>query len=198
MADTAVGEANPAATLAAQQGPAEQGPAQQTAGGNGAWACWYPALVGALAGAMLAVVICEARLEAALRMRPPILVADYGPFLTALEQGAKPDALKVLAEHYTSRGGELGRRGVLVLNREWVVGSPGWLALPQDRQVLDLMLGLAAPGLPSPGGGVPAPLPGAAVPAPGGPGSGTAGHDEGISPGVAAALAGAIRQARPR
>ena len=180
MAEAAVGEATPAATV----------PAGQRPGGNGALGCWYPALVGALAGALLAVVIGEVRLQAALRLRPPILVADYGPFLTALEQGTKPEALKVLAEQYTSRGGELGRQGVLVLNREWVVGSPGWLALPQDRQVLDLILGLAAPGVPLPGGG--------AAPASGGPAPGTGGRDDGISPGVAAALAAAMRAARPR
>jgi hypothetical protein len=169
-------------------------------------------LVGALAGALVAVLISERRLQVALAMRPPIMIADYGPFVTALAAGARPEALKVLADQYTSRGGDLGRQGVLVLNGDWVVGSPGRLALPHDRQVLQLTLGtplgtpLGTVSQPSPlavhiAGGVPAgsAMPAAQFPGPPFPGTapGSPGPDAAMRPEVAAALAGAVRAAQP-
>ena len=112
---------------------------------RGAWGRWYPAMIGAMAGALVAVGIGEMRLEAALKTRPPILVADYEPFVNAVGQGARPEGLKVLADQFTSRAAELGRLGYLVVNREALVGSPKSLALPHDQALLDLSLGLAGP-----------------------------------------------------
>ncbi|KAA5608516.1 hypothetical protein [Rhodovastum atsumiense] len=155
-------------------------------------------MIGALAGAALAIGIMEWRLENALTDRPPVVVADYSMFLTALEQGVRPDVLKGLAESYTASASRLARQGVLVVKADALVGMPPALTMPPDRRLMDLTLTLGQAAVPTTSAS-PAGLPPEPASPPASPGPADAGTRSGdISIGEAAALAAALKAGRGR
>jgi hypothetical protein len=165
-----------------------------------AW--WYPAMIGGLAGALIAIVVMERQLQAALELRPPVMVADYATFLAELARGVDARAVQLHADRYTARAEDLARQGVLVLRSDALVGTAPVMGVPNDLPAADpagaapLAAGPPAVGLPavdrraSPG-------PAETRPAASGPAAGgTPGTPGGISPNDAAALMSALRAVR--
>jgi hypothetical protein len=120
------------------------------AGGRRGGAGWYPAMVGALAGAAIAIGVMERRLDNALALRPPIVVADYSAFLRALGQGGTVAAIRPLVEQYTAAAEADARAGFVVLRADAVVGTTPGLELRQDSRLLEAARPFGTPDKPAP------------------------------------------------
>ena len=105
-----------------------------------AWERWYPAFLCGLGGAAAAMAVDHLVLDRALLMRPPIVVADYAPFLEAVGHGVRPEALKPLAEAYTQRAQSLAAHGALVVSGDFLAALPPGLVLAHDPAEIDLVL----------------------------------------------------------
>lgn len=75
------------------------------------------AVLPALASGCIAYAAAVARLEAALQLRPPLAVVDYGLITDRLAQGSTPKALEPVFKLLKDTSGRLRDHGYLVLNR---------------------------------------------------------------------------------
>jgi hypothetical protein len=122
-----------------QIGPLPRVAGPLPSGGRGGVGGWVKVLCGSLLGAFVAIVVMEKRLEAELAVRPPVVVADYQMFVSALGEGGQPEVLKILADRYTARAEQLASQGVLVLRSELLVGRTPLAGVPQDPRERDLL-----------------------------------------------------------
>ena len=75
------------------------------------------AVLPALASGCIAYGAAVAKLEAALELRPPLAVVDYGPITDELALGTAPKELEPAFKLLKDTSGRLRDHGYLVLNR---------------------------------------------------------------------------------
>lgn len=75
------------------------------------------AVLPALASGCIAYAAAVAKLEAALELRPPMAVVDYGPITDRLAQGSAPKELEPVFRLLKDTSSRLRDHGYLVLNR---------------------------------------------------------------------------------
>jgi len=129
--------------LAISDGGSAPGAARRT--GNGAH--WVTGILSAMAGATVAIIVTDFRLQNVLGNRPQVLVADYGLFVNAVEQGVRADVVAQLANAYSARAAAVAAQGVLVLKGDALVAVPPDMVLAPDRQLQEqvLLVGAAGP-----------------------------------------------------
>jgi hypothetical protein len=129
--------------LAISDGGSAAGAARRT--GNGAH--WVTGILSAMAGATVAIIVTDFRLQNVLGNRPQVLVADYGLFVNAVEQGVRADVVAQLANAYSARAAAVAAQGVLVLKGDALVAVPPDMVLAPDRQLQEqvLLVGAAGP-----------------------------------------------------
>lgn len=109
------------------------------------------AVLPALASGCIAYGAAVARLEAALELRPPLAVVDYGPITDRLAQGSAPKELEPVFRLLKDTSSRLREHGYLVLNRIATDAVPDPYLIPASLTADGLAALPAAPRQPQPG-----------------------------------------------